>query len=121
MTENKKIGITLRHAPYGSDLAQEALDATLAMGLFGQQITLFFLADGVFQLLKSQSSSDIHQKSVEKQISAFELYDIERIFVCAQSLRQRNIDTHSLCIDAVCLSAAELQKALSTQDTVLSF
>ncbi len=121
MTSSKKIGITLGHTPYGSDLAQEALDATLAMGLFGQDITLIFWGDGVFQLLKSQNSESVHQKSLEKQINAFELYDIERVFVCAQSLEQRNISTSSLCTDAECLSPTEIQKVLSTQDTLLSF
>jgi len=121
MTTTKKIGITLRHAPYGNDLSQEALDATLAMGLFRQEITLFFLGDGIFQLLKNQSSDDVYQKSLEKQINAFELYDIERIFVCAQSLEQRNIATSSLCTNVVCLSPTEIQEVLSTQDTLLSF
>lgn len=121
MTNTKKIGITLRHAPYGSDLSQEALDATLAMGLFGQEITLIFLGDGVFQLLKNQHGDDVHQKSLEKQISAFELYDIERIFVCAHSLEQRSIAPNSLCTNAVCLNPADIQKVLSSQDTLLSF
>ncbi len=117
----KKIGITLRHAPYGNNFAQEALDATLAMSLFGQEITLVFLGDGIFQLLKYQEASAIYQKTFSKQIAAFELYGLERIFVCAQSLAQRNISAGSLCIDVICVEPVEIKKILHEQDTLLSF
>jgi tRNA 2-thiouridine synthesizing protein C len=121
MIESKKIGIILRHAPYGNSFAQEALDATLAVGLFGQQLSLIFLGDGIFQLLKHQQASAINQKTFSKQISAFELYDIERIFVCAQSLAHRDISTDSLCIDVTCLAPADIKKIMREQDTLLSF
>jgi tRNA 2-thiouridine synthesizing protein C len=117
----KKIGITLRHAPYGNNFAQEALDATLAMSLFGQEITLIFLGDGVFQLLKHQEASAIYQKTFSKQIAAFELYGLERIFVCTQSLAQRAISADSLCIDVHLVEPAKIKKILHEQDTLLSF
>lgn len=119
--KSKKIGITLRHAPYGNTLSQEALDATLAMGLFGQEITLIFLADGVFQLLKLQDTAAIHQKTISKQITALELYDIDQVFVCSDSLAARGITTDSLCIDVTSIRASEIKRILHEQDTLLSF
>lgn len=121
MIEAKKIGIILRHAPYGNSLAQEALDATLAVSLFGQQLSLIFLGDGIFQLLKHQQASAINQKTFSKQIAAFELYDIGRVFVCEQSLAQRNISPNSLCIDVTCLAPVDIKKIMHAQDTLLSF
>jgi tRNA 2-thiouridine synthesizing protein C len=121
MIKSKKVGVVLRHAPYGNSFAQEALDATLAMSLFGQEMTLIFLGDGVFQLLKHQQAAGIHQKTFSKQIAVFELYDIERIFVCTQSLAHRNISPASLCIDVTGVAPAEIKVILHEQDTLLSF
>jgi tRNA 2-thiouridine synthesizing protein C len=121
MIRSKKVGVVLRHAPYGNSFAQEALDATLAMSLFGQEMTLIFLSDGVFQLLKHQQAAGIHQKTFSKQIAAFELYDIKRIFVCSQSLAQRDISTAALCINVISVAPAAIRAVLNEQDTLLSF
>jgi tRNA 2-thiouridine synthesizing protein C len=119
--QSKKVGVVLRHAPYGNSFAQEALDATLAMSLFGQEMTLIFLGDGVFQLLKHQQAADIHQKTFSKQIAAFALYDIERVFVCSQSLAQRDISATSLCIDVARIAPSAIKAILREQDALLSF
>ena len=121
MIKSKRVGVVLRHAPYGNSFAQEALDATLAMSLFGQEMTLIFLGDGVFQLLRHQQAAGIHEKTFSKQIAAFELYDIERIFVCTQSLAHRNILQASLCIDVIGVAPTEIKVILHEQDTLLSF
>ena len=121
MISRKKFGVLLRHAPYGNSFAQEALDATLAMSLFGQEMTLIFLGDGVFQLLKHQQTEGVRQKAFSKQIAAFEHFDIEPIFVCSQSLAQRGISTDALCIDVISIGPDAIKAILNQQDTLLSF
>ncbi len=53
-TPSKKLLFISRHAPYGSSLARDALDAVLASSAYDQQLSLLFMDDGVFQLLKNQ-------------------------------------------------------------------
>lgn len=117
----KKIGVVIRHAPYGNHMAQEALDAILAASVYGQTLTLIFMGDGVLQLLKGQNSQVIQQKSFEKQLAALELYDIDRLFVCQDSLAKRGINASQLSVSISSLDNKDLSQLLHSQDTLLSF
>ncbi|MFT6388335.1 MAG: tRNA 2-thiouridine synthesizing protein C [Cellvibrionaceae bacterium] len=117
----KKIGIIIRHAPYGNNFAQETLDAILAASVYGQILTLIFIGDGVFQLLKEQDSKAIQQKSFEKQLTAFELYDLDRLFICKRSLDERGVNVTQLSVTCTSLDENNLRNFLHEQDTLLSF
>src|SRR5690554_7301836 len=75
----KRILLISRHAPYGSSIAREALDAVLASAAYDQQISLLFMDDGVFQLLAEQDPGSIGQKSFASMLSALPLYDVTNI------------------------------------------
>ncbi len=117
----KKIGIVMRHAPYGNNLAHEALDAALATSIYGQKLTLIFMGDGVFQLLHKQEGSAIHQKNLEKQMAALEFYDIEQIFVYKNSLDERQLKQDNLAINVTVIENSDLRQLLHKQDALLSF
>ncbi|MGH1440839.1 MAG: sulfurtransferase complex subunit TusC [Cellvibrionaceae bacterium] len=121
MSKVKNIGIIIRHAPYGKHFAQESLDAILAASVYGQKLTLIFMGDGVLQLLKDQQPQEIQQKSLQKQLTALALYDIERVFVCEHSLEQRAIDSSRLSIPTTQLDQEHLRILLHEQDSLLSF
>ena len=122
MTVNSKnIGVILRQAPYGHTLAQEALDALLALSVYGQAPTVIFMGDGVFQLVAKQESQGIGQKSVEKKLAAFELYDIESVFICADSLAQRQLSQEDLAVAGTVVAQGALIDLLHQQDALLSF
>ena len=122
MAVAKRIAYVLRQAPYGSDFAHDAIDAVLAGGLYGQTISVFFMGDGVFQLINTahQSVATDH-KPLSKKLNALSLYDIEHIFVCQQSLNERNISTHQISIDATILNNNDMNTALRNHDVLLSF
>ncbi len=111
----------MRHAPYGNNLAHEALDAALATSIYGQELTLIFMGDGVFQLLHQQESKAIHQKNLEKQLTALEFYDIEKVFACKHSLDERQLKQNNLSINVAAIETEELQQLLHEQDVLLSF
>ena len=117
----KKIGFILRQAPYGSNLAQEALEALLATANYGQQLSIFFIGDGVFQLLKDQQPNPMQGKSMAKQLASFDLYDLENVYVCRQSLTDRQLNTKNLVLAAKVLGANELSQLMRQQNTLLSF
>lgn len=117
----KKIGVVIRHAPYGNNFAQETLDAILAASVYGQVLTLIFIGDGIFQLLNNQYPEAIQQKSFEKQLSAFELYDIDRLFICENSLAQRGVNSTQLSVNCKTLNKSDLSDLLHQQDSLLSF
>ena len=88
---NKTVAILNTQAPFSSATGKEALDAALIFGSFEQAPALFFLGDGVYQLIGQQNADLINMKDYLKTFSALEFYDIENIYVCQQSLQARNL------------------------------
>ena len=117
----KKIGIINRCSPHGSAVGRESLDLTLALSAFNESISVFFIGDGVYQLLDKQDPSEILQKNFQPLFKMFELYDIDNIYVCELSLRERSITMNELIIDATVVNDAVLKNHLALQDQLLSF
>lgn len=118
----KRILFISRHAPYGSSIAREALDAVLASAAYDQQISLLFMDDGVFQLLTEQDPGSIGQKSFASMLSVLPLYDVTNIFVHKQSIQTRGIKPDEiLLVDAQIIDSEEVHRLLTQQDQLLSF
>lgn len=121
-TPSKKLLFISRHAPYGSSLAKDALDAVLASSAYDQQLSLLFMDDGVFQLLKNQTSADIAQKSFASILPVLPLYEINSIYVHNESLKKRQITINELVLDSVqIIDSAAICSLLAQQDQLLSF
>jgi len=91
-----KLLFVCRHAPYGRGVAREALDAILAAAAYGQDIGVLFIDDGVFQLLPDQAPGALPQKSLEANLSALPLYEVERLYVHSESLQERGLASGDL-------------------------
>jgi tRNA 2-thiouridine synthesizing protein C len=119
--KSKKILFVLRHAPYGNSLAKEALDAILATSAYNQELSIAFIDDGVFQLVKSQQAEQIGEKNFLKILSAFPLYDITNLFVCSASLQERGLKANAIIDNVSVIDSNTLNTLLQQQDHLLSF
>ncbi|GAC07013.1 sulfurtransferase complex subunit TusC [Paraglaciecola chathamensis] len=117
----KSLGVINSTAPYGVSNGQESLDLALAAANFGQDVTLFFVDDGVFQLLKSQQPIPEQGKHYSKTFAALTFYDIDDIFVCQHSLTKRGIAVSDLCIQVTALPHEELNQQLAQLDHLMRF
>ena len=117
----KNIGIINTTAPHGSSSARESLDMTLALSAFNESISLFFIEDGVYQLLKNQNLDQILQKHFSPQFKMLNLYDVEKIYVSKQALIDRGLTRSDLLIDVEILTSYEIKQKLLIQDQLLSF
>lgn len=118
----KKLLFISRHAPYGSALAKEALDAVLATSAYDQELSLLFMDDGIFQLLREQDANEIGQKSFAAMLPALSLYDVNTIYVHKESLDARQIDTEELVFANIhILNSHAISELMATQDQLLSF
>ena len=115
------IAIVNCSSPYGSTAGLESLDLALAAGNFAQQVSLFFIDDGVFQLLKHQEPERVGFKNYSKTFKALEFYDIEDIFVCDQSLIRRNLEQKDLAVEVQVLQTDELNARLLRSQHILRF
>lgn len=91
------------------------------MSNFANDVSVFFMEDGVLQLLVSQNSIAIDAKAYYKTFPALEFYDIENIYVCKQSLEKRGIQTSQLCIPVTLMERDDLSNLLTKQQHVMSF
>lgn len=108
-------------APFSSSYPKDALDIALIFGSFEQKISLFFQGDGVYQLINNQDGSLLSIKDYLKTFAAFEFYDIEDVYVCQQSLANRQLAA-AFHIDGVnVLQSIEFSEALNQHAHILRF
>ena len=117
----KKLLFLNQNTPYGTRQAKESLDAALAAAVFGQHVSLLFMDDGVWQLLKQQTPEPQTKPNLANQWPAVEMYDIEHIYVEAQAMQQRGLDAEDLVVDTHWLNAEQISDLLEQQDVILSF
>ena len=118
-----KLAFLFRTAPHGNAISREGLDALLAATAFcdEEEIGIFFVDDGVLNLLDGQNPELLLQKDFIRTFKLLDLYDIEQRFVCADSLDQYNLQTEQLIISAEKIDRTSLIKKLSQTEKVFTF
>jgi tRNA 2-thiouridine synthesizing protein C len=117
----KKVMFVNRKAPYGTIYALESLEVVLITATFDQDVSLVFLDDGVYELLKGQNTKAIGIKNFSPTYRALDGYDVEKLYVERESLEARGIDESQLLVDVEVMSSAEMGELMAQQDVVLSF
>jgi tRNA 2-thiouridine synthesizing protein C len=92
----KKIAIINTSASFNGPAPRESLDLALIFGAFEQQVTVFFVDDGVYQLIGQQQPELIGRKDYLSTMKALEIYDIEHIVGCEDDMLERGVQTDNL-------------------------
>jgi tRNA 2-thiouridine synthesizing protein C len=136
MSENiKKFMYLNRRAPYGTIYAWESLEVVLIGAAFDQDVSLAFLDDGVYQLVKGQDTSEVNMKNFSATYKALGDYDVTKLFVEKESLEERGLTLEDLMPltyedenddwaekDSIRLvSRTELADIMDDQDVIFSF
>ena len=118
-----KLAFLFRTAPHGNAISREGLDALLAATAFcdEEEIGIFFVDDGVLNLLDGQNPELLLQKDFIRTFKLLDLYDIEQRFVCADSLDQYNLHAEQLIISAEEIDRTLLINKLSQAEKVFTF
>lgn len=118
-----KLAFLFRTAPHGNSISREGLDALLAATAFcdEEEISVFFIDDGVLNLLDGQNPELLLQKDFIRTFKLLDLYDIEQRFVCTDSLDQYNLQTEQLIISAEKIDRTSLINKLSQAEKVFTF
>ncbi len=117
----KKFMFVNRKAPYGTIYALESLEVVLISAAFDQDVSLAFLDDGVYQIVKGQQTKGIETKNFSPTYRALEGYDIEKLYVERESLEARGIGEEDLLVDVQVVGRDEMSKLMAEQDVVVSF
>jgi len=118
----KKVAFIFTQGPHGSSAGREGLDALLATSALTEDIGVFFMADGVFQLMPMQQPEKILARNYISTFGVLSLYDIDQCFVCMESLKVRGLSAaHDWVLDVAPLSVSEIRGRLAEYDVVLTF
>ncbi|ELW1647376.1 MULTISPECIES: sulfurtransferase complex subunit TusC [Enterobacter] len=118
----KRVAFVFSSAPHGSASGREGLDALLATSALTEDIGVFFIGDGVLQLLAGQQPQAILARDYIATFKVLPLYDIDTFYLCADSLAARGLDDKTrFVLDVTILASATLREKLSHYDTVLTF
>ena len=135
MSEIKKFMYVNRKAPYGTIYAWESLEVVLIGAAFEQDVSVAFVDDGVYQLVKGQDTTEVGIKNFSPTYAALGDYDVNKIYVEKESLDARGLTLEDLMPltyededddwaekDSIkVVSSAELAEVLEQQEIVLSF
>ncbi len=118
----KRVAFVFRLAPHGSTSGREGLDALLATSALSEDIGVFFVGDGVLQLLPGQQPAKVLGRDYIATFRILPLYDIDQCYLCAASVRERGLSGQaSWVIDAEELEPDALREKLNQYDVVLTF
>ena len=110
-----------RRAPHGTIYALESLEVVLAATAFEQRVTVLFLDDGVFQLIKNQKTDALGVKDFSPTYKALEMYEVERVVVERESLNRRGLSDKDLIIAADVLAEKEISELFESHEILLNF
>jgi tRNA 2-thiouridine synthesizing protein C len=77
----KKFLYLNRKAPYGTIYAWESLEVVLIGAAFDQEVSLMFVDDGVYQLVKGQDPAGIGMKNFSPTYCILGDYEVKNIYV----------------------------------------
>ena len=117
---HKKIMIVNRKPPHGTIYALESLEIVLIASAFGQNVSMVFLDDGVFQLARNQDTRALETKNFSPTYRALEDYEVKTLLVERESLSARGLTAADLLLPVEVISAAELTARMAQQDLILS-
>lgn len=131
----KKFMYLNRKAPYGTIYAWESLEVVLIGAAFDQEVSLMFMDDGVYQLIKGQNPSEIGMKNFSPTYRTLGDYEIKNVYVDGDSLAARGINQDDLLQIAwedletgeevenivTVIDPARVRELMSEADVVFSF
>jgi len=116
-----KIAFVFRTAPHGRTSGREGLDALLATSALCDELAVFFVEDGLYQLLPAQTPAQVLSRDHAPSFKLLPLYDIEQVYFCQDSLSARGLGADSLLIPGQPLVAVALAAILAQYPVRLIF
>ena len=114
----KKLLFIISKPPYANKRNAELFDAALVAAAFDCEVSLLFRDEGVWSLLPEQITHTIGQRSIAKMLLGLSDYDIDKLYVCRESLQRRGLqDTSELPANPIGFPAQ--QQLVASQAAVI--
>ena len=116
----KKILFVLRKPPHSGTYVQEMLDIIMTVAAFDQAVTLLLLDDAVFQLKQRQQPENLGLKDTAAIFTALPLYNVDAIYVEAESLHERGLVAEQLIMPTITLPRHQIGIFMNKFDLTLA-
>lgn len=94
----------------------------LATSALTEKVGVFFISDGVLQLLPDQQPDRILARNYIATFKVLPLYDIEECYLCQEDLVMRGLSSvNHFVLDAKVIPAETIREKLVDYDVVLTF
>lgn len=118
----KRVAFVFTHGPHGNASGREGLDALLATSALSENLGVFFIGDGVLQLLPKQQPEKILARNYISTFGILPLYDVQQCYLCLASLQERGLSqVTDWVLDAEVLAPEGLRRRLAGYDAVITF
>lgn len=117
----KKFMYVNRRAPHGTIYALESLEVVLIGAAFEQDVSLAFIDDGVYQLVKGQDTRALGVKNFSATFRALEDYDVDKLYTTREAMEARGLTAEDFVVPVRVVSEGELAEIMESQDVILSF
>lgn len=118
---SNKVAVLMRKAPYGSVYTAEGLRTLMGIGVFEMDISVVFMDDGVYALVKNQNPAALDMKPLGDAFPMLGEMGVKRFYVHDQSLAERGLEAADLVLPATVVGSAEIAQVLQDSTKVLPF
>lgn len=115
------VTVLMRKAPYGSVYAAEGFRSIMGIGVFEMDVSVLFVDDGVYALVKGQNPAGLDMKPLGDGFPMLSDFDVNRFYVHDRSLSERGLTPDDLVMDVEIVDDAGAARVLESSGIVLPF
>lgn len=103
-------------------LGINGLDVLLSFSVFTENISVYFISDGVYQLLSNQNPEKYSLKNYSLAYKLLNFYGIKKIYICKEDLKKRGIlCSNVFLIPIEIISIKKIKSHFIKYDAILNF
>jgi tRNA 2-thiouridine synthesizing protein C len=117
----KNVAFLFKSPPHGTSLGCEGLDMALSMSAIDIPIGLFFICDGVLQLVPNQKPRVILSRDYTPAFDMLSVYDGQSFYLDYDSMVKRGLSELDYTMSVSVLKREEWHHKISTYDSIVAF
>ena len=106
---------------YSDSSVEESINMALLAASMDQDVTIIFINDGINVMLNAQNGVLIGYQEYTAKLGALSLYEINKLYICEQSLMKREVSLAELHNGIKPINAAKIKHIINQSDKTLIF
>jgi len=115
------VAVLMRKAPYGSVYTAEGFRSIMGIGVFEMDVSVVFLDDGAYALVKGQDPAGLDMKPLGEGFPMLPDFGVTKFYVHDRSLSERGLAPDDLAMDVEVVDDAGVARVLESCGIVLPF